>query len=95
MFKHGVANPLNVFDLRQLSHCPPHFESVVFSLCTHEKVISDWIYENLGGRFFIGDKFVLDANINQYVLEKVAGFERADEASYFCLLLPTINVYPY
>ena len=95
MFKHGFVNPLNVFGLRRLTHCPPHFESVVFNLCTSEKVITDWIYENLAGRFFIGDKFVLDTNINQYVVEKVAGFEKVNEASYFCLLLPNINVSPF
>ena len=92
MFKHGNVNPLNVFDLRRLSYCPNHFEIIVFSLHTDEKIITDWIYENLTGRFYVGDKVFLDSE-NKTSLEKVAGFEKPDEASFFGLFLPNINVY--
>ena len=55
MLKHGEINPLNVFGLRRMDHCPPHFEKVYFDLRTSEKHISDWIYEHLIGRFWFGD----------------------------------------
>jgi hypothetical protein len=91
MFKHGNANPLNVFGLRRLQYCPNYFEIIVFTLYTNDKVITDWIYENLTGRFYFGDKVVLNAD-NKTTIEKVAGFEKPDEASFFGLLLPNINV---
>ena len=58
MLKHGEPNPLNVFGLRKLDHCPPHFERVVFDIKTSEKQITDWIHENLSGRFYLGDAVV-------------------------------------
>lgn len=90
MFKSGEVNPLNVFGLRRLNFCPNHFEIVQFSLYTNEKIITDWIFENLSGRFYVGDKLFLDES-KKPTIEKVAGFERALEASYFALLLSTIN----
>ena len=30
MIKNGEVNPLNVVGLRQLSHCPAHFETIAF-----------------------------------------------------------------
>lgn len=93
MIKHGEANPLNVFDLRQLSICPPHFEKIVFDLRTNVKDISDWIYENLSGRFYIGDTFIPnpDSPTSALMIQKLVAFERHEEASYFGLFLPTIN----
>lgn len=80
-------NPLNLFGLRKLDHCPPHFFAVDFDLSTNEKKISDWIYENLSGRFYLGDS--LDAEKKN--LCKRAAFEIHSEASYFALQLADIN----
>ncbi len=94
MLKHGEVNPLNVFGIRQLDHCPPHFQVISFDLRTSLKDITDWIYENLSGRFYIGDYF--DANEtdpSKIKMQKAVGFELHEEASYFGLFLPTINVY--
>lgn len=95
MLKHGEVNPLNVFDLRQLNHCPPHFIVVAFDLHVGIKYISDWIYENLEGRFYIGDYFSATDTTNdrnQLVkMQKVVAFELHEEASFFGLFLPTIN----
>lgn len=92
MLKHGEVNPLNVHGLRQLQHCPGHFEQVIFNPTTQTKHYSDWIYENLEGRFYIGDIDVartpggktIDRNL-------LVAFELASEASYFSLLLPQLN----
>jgi hypothetical protein len=92
MLKHGEPNPLNVHGLRQLAHCPPHFEQVVFDPQVGEKDICDWIYENLEGRFYLG---IVDISrtpggkpIDRNML---VAFELASEASYFSLSLPQIN----
>jgi len=91
MLKHGEVNPLDVFDLRRLNHCPYHFERIVFELKTSEKTITDWIYENLIGRFYLGDSIYWNSTLNRYDMGKTAGFEKATEASYFALFLPNIN----
>lgn len=92
MLKHGEVNPLNVFDLRQLEHCPPHFQLVFFDLRTAVKEITDWIYENLSGRFWIGVHFASDEESNNKVAATYAvAFELHEEASYFALFLPEIN----
>jgi hypothetical protein len=89
MLKHNEVNPLTVFGLRRIEHCPPHFVQVGFNLYCQEKAITDWIWENLTGRFFFGDHYTLiDSTI---VLQKTVGFEIASEASYFSLVLDTIN----
>ena len=95
MLKHGEVNPLNVFGLRQLDHCPPHFEVITFDLYTNIKDISDWIYENLSGRFYIGDYFTQESaepgSGNRVKMQKAVAFEMHEEASYFGLFLPDIN----
>ena len=94
MLKHGEVNPLDVFGLRQLNYCPPHFERITFDLATSIKTITDWIYENLQGRFYIGDNFTSDVDSGGRVkMCKVVAFELHEEASYFGLFLPNINVH--
>ena len=90
MLKHGEINPLNVFGLRELSHCPPHFYPVKFELKTQEKNIKDWIYENLEGRFWIGDVYELNSN-NSAEMQKCVAFENHAESSYFSLFLDKFN----
>lgn len=93
MLKYGEINPLNVFGLRQLTtHCPPHFEKVVFDIKTSEKRITDWIYENLSGRFWISDVYTGHDN-DKPAMCKCVAFEEKSEASYFALCLDQINVY--
>lgn len=94
MLKHGEPNPLNVHQLRQLSWCPPHFTRVVFEPYVTEKTITDWLYENLEGRFYVGDIDIartpggkpIDRNL-------LVAFELANEASYFSLYLPSLNTF--
>jgi hypothetical protein len=94
MLLYGEVNPLNVFDLRQLDHCPIHFKKIKFDLYVNQKDIVDWIYENLSGRFYIGDviDYVCESSLPLNVkLQKFVAFELHEEASYFGLFLPTIN----
>lgn len=91
MLSQGEANPLNVFGLRQLQHCPPHFERFRFDLRTEEKTVTDWIYKNLSGRFYIGDEYHIDAETDQLVMSKTVAFERPYEITYFALHLDQIN----
>lgn len=92
MLKYGEINPLNVFGLRRVDHCPPHFEQVHFNILTNDKKITDWISENLEGRFWFGDLYMYgDDSIVS--LGKCAGFEIHSEASYFSLIIDQINCY--
>lgn len=93
MLKHGEANPLNVFGLRQLAHCPPHFERVEFDNYASEKDIANWIYENLSGRFYIGYRDIERSGV-PFQRQMNVAFELVSEASYFSLLLPQINPQP-
>lgn len=90
MLKHGEINPLNVHGPRQLAHCPPHFEQVQFESHVADKTFTDWIYENLAGRFYIG---TIDVNVNNRAIQRqtLIGFEIPGEASYFSLFLTQLN----
>lgn len=90
MLKHGEANPLAVFGLREMSHCPPHFTAVDFDLLTTSKNVSDWIWTNLSGRFWYGDWYYKDTQ-GHVQMQKRAAFEIAGEASMFALILDQIN----
>jgi hypothetical protein len=93
MLKHNEVNPLAVFGLRKLDHCPPHFTKIAFDLRTHDlKAITDWIWENLDGRFYFGDDYS-NGEGNGVAMQKVAAFEIPGEASYFTLILDTINTH--
>lgn len=84
-----TVNPLNLFNLRRVEHCPPHFYGVDFDLYSNDKKISDWIYENLSGRFFLGD--VWSSTGGKLKICKRAGFEIHGEATYFAIQLNDIN----
>lgn len=88
MLKHGEVNPLNVHGLRQLDWCPPHFEQVKFESYVNETQLANWLFENLSGRFYIGQD---DSENKRQVL---VAFESPGEASYFSLCLSSINQQP-
>lgn len=90
MLKYGEVNPLNVFGLRRMEHCPPHFVQVDFDLKTEFKYITDWIFENLAGRFYFSDAYNLDSNGKTQMCYRAA-FEHGSEASMFGLMLENIN----
>ena len=94
MLKYNEVNPLAVFGLRELEHCPLHFTPVDFQLKGSQKTISDWIWSNLSGRFWIGDYYYKDDN-NTVQLTKRVAFEIAGEASMFALILDQINKHDF
>lgn len=87
-------NPLNVFGLRRVEHCPPHFERVTFDLRVPERDIANWIYANLDGRFYFGEHYYIDDQERVQKTWQVA-FEAHSEASYFALFLDQINQAKY
>jgi len=94
MLRDGQINPLNVHGLRELENkCPPHFVQVLFDLATSKKNITDWIYENLEGRFWYNEVYYHNAETNSIELKNVAAFEIAGEASMFALCLSQFNTY--
>ena len=90
MLKHNEVNPLSVFGLRRVEHCPPHFTTLLFDSYVLEKVISDYIYEHLTGRFYLGECFDFEEDGSR-TAQKMVAFELPSEASYFSLILHTIN----
>jgi hypothetical protein len=90
MLKHGEINPLNVFGLRQMAHCPPHFSRVDFDLAASDKKITDWVYENLEGRFWYGDSY-RSTDTGSIIMQKCVAFERHAEVTYFSLFLDKFN----
>jgi len=89
MLKYGEINPLNVFALRKVDYCSPHFTKITFDAKVQDKHLIDWIYENLEGRFWFGDVYrIID---NRPHIQKCAAFELAPEASYFLLMLDQLN----
>lgn len=88
MLKHGEINPLNVYGLRQLDFNPPHFTSVVIDSTSTEKQITDWIWENLQGRFYVGP---VDINEDGHYHRRIrVSFELPEELSYFSLSINQI-----
>ncbi len=92
MLKHGIVNPLNVHGMRELSHCPPHFERITFDSYVHLNVIRNWIYENLSSRFYIGEVDARDQSTRRWQRRTLIAFEEASEATIFALNLTDLNV---
>lgn len=90
MIKNGEPNPLNIHNIRRLDYCSPHLEKVHFDGKVHDKIIIDWIYENLEGRFYYNDEIVEDGE-HKLTTKRCAAFEIPYEASYFCFALETLN----
>jgi hypothetical protein len=81
--KNRDINPLAVANMRRMEFCPPHFESLTVDLKCNEKTLTDWIYENTDGRFFVQKTPALATKI---------GFEVHAEATYLAMFLNQINV---
>ena len=90
MLRDGEANPLTVHGLREMSHCPPHFVQVRFELRYSIKQVSDWIWENLQGRFWIGDVYY-PTDRGSIAMTACVAFELPGEASMFSLCLDQIQ----
>jgi hypothetical protein len=89
MIKHGTPNPLNTHNLRIAEHNYEHFTPVYFEIRVAESAIINWVYENLEGRFWLGDYYYTDTY--GFGMKKCISFENPGEASYFAMFLDTIN----
>jgi hypothetical protein len=94
VLKYGEVNKLEVFGLRELERCPPHFTKVQFDLKTSEKDISDWVWTNLTGRFWYGDYYYKTPD-GSVAFSKLMAFELPGEASMFALILDQINKHDF
>ena len=92
MLKLLEPNWFNISGTRRVvTHCHPHFMPVSFSRNASELDISNWVYENLEGRYWIGDTQVRSGvELKLDILSTVA-FEEHSEATYFSLMLNQIN----
>lgn len=91
MLRNGEVNLLTVHGLRELERCPPHFVQVQFDLGLgiNTKTITDWIWENLEGRFWFGNMYEYTKN-GKISMSSCAAFEIPGEASMFSLCLDKI-----
>ena len=94
MLKYNEVNPLAVFGMREVEHCPPHFIKVQFDSRVSEKKITDWVWSNLSGRFWFGDWYY-KTDSGSVAFQKCVAFEVPGEASMFALILDTINKHDF
>jgi len=89
--KHGKPNPLNLLDLRRVRFPARHFHYTVLSRFNPNRSINldDWIYQNLNGRYYVGQNLSLDSNRSIVFTTKV-GFEEEKELSFFLLSCPDL-----
>jgi hypothetical protein len=81
-----APNPNNIFRIRNPKVLPPHYEYADFEVIYNlESAISDWISDNLKGKFI-----VTKANNNNKSVIRV-GFEDGKELSYFMLACPLLR----
>lgn len=90
MLKHGAINKLNVHGLRRVNLLPPYFTVIDIDLRTKEKTITDWIYENLEGRFWLGQLYKRTES-KKVSMNVAVAFEDPTESTYFLMFLSEIN----
>jgi len=84
--KHGKPNPLNLLDLRRVRFPARHFHyTLLNNYKPNQSVKLDtWIFQNLNGRYYLGQTALLD-NTNTLVYGTKIGFEEEKELSFFLL----------
>lgn len=84
-------NPLDVFEMRRVKFCPPHFTTTnIKKRYNIETAIAEWIDSNLSGRYYIGQNIELDADNNLSQVYTL-GFESPKECSFFMLACPFLK----
>lgn len=81
-------NPLNVIGERRLECLLPHIEPVFLDQLnfTNRHRISEWIEENLSGRYYIG--YINRLFDNRIITQEIVGFEDTYESTIFLLKCP-------
>lgn len=95
MDKHLKVNPLNVFGMRRVIFCPPHFESVSVELMYNMgRSLEAWIEEHTSGRYYIGQKIdsnIFETNRKKVKYSTIVSFETSKDLSYFLLACPHLK----
>lgn len=95
MDKKLKVNPLNVFGMRRVTFCPPHFESTTVALTYNmSKALETWIDEHTRGRYYIGtrlDSNIFDGSKSRVKYSTVVSFETSKDLSYFLLACPYLK----
>jgi hypothetical protein len=86
--KNGRVNALNALDLRKVSFPAHHFlyDSLPKYNPIFVSLLDKWIYDNLNGRYYIGQS--IDIIDNSIVFVTKVGFEKEKEFSFFKLACP-------
>lgn len=84
--RNGKPNPLNFLDLRRVKFPARHFHFTTVPRYNPSqlKKMDEWIYNNLNGRYYIGQGIGLDHN-NSVIYTTKIGFEQEKEMSFFLL----------
>ena len=86
--KNGKVNKLNALGLRKVNFPAHHFHFTKLAKYTPAfcKSVDSWIYQNLNGRYYIGQ--AIDIIDNNIVFVTKIGFEQEKELSFFKLACP-------
>jgi hypothetical protein len=89
--KNGKVNPLNVLGGRKVSFPAHHFNYMTMPKYTptYLERLDSWIYNNLNGRYYIGQSISLIDNTVVYTTK--IGFENEKELSFFTLACPVLT----
>lgn len=86
--KNGKVNPLNVLGIRRCQFPAHHFHYTALKQYTPllEKNLNRWIYNNMNGRYYIGQGLDLIDNSLVYITK--IGFEQEKELTFFRISCP-------
>ena len=80
-----------MFNCRRVEYCPPYFEHNSFAVkYGRDKLIIEWILDNLSSRFYVGKTIELTSDQSFDTRIKV-GFEDKKDMSYFVLACPFLS----
>jgi hypothetical protein len=90
--KNGKINPLNVLGIRRVEFPAHHFSYTAIPKYNHAHIskLNYWIYQNLNGRYYIGQYIGL-ASDGSIIYTTRIGFESEKELSFFTLACPDLN----
>jgi hypothetical protein len=89
--KNGRVNSLNTLGLRKVSFPAHHFHYTIIPKYSPivTTSIDKWIYQNLNGRYYVGQCLDISDNAMAYMTK--IGFEQEKELSFFRLTYPHLR----
>ena len=92
MLKKIKTNPFDILGIRRLNFCPPDFETVNLPRTYNiETAVSEWINDNLSGRYFLGENVTLSKAADSIPGIYTVGFEETKELRLFMLACPHLK----